>query len=992
MQKKLLLFANFLFLLNSIYAATSVAPKRGSARSNYPRNSHHVVGGGGYAVEMRNGEIWAWGDNTYGQLGIGNNIQQESPMREITNAINWADINPGQSHVLAVKADGTLWAWGRNNFGQLGIGNTIDQNIPQQIGTDNDWVTTGCGGNQSFAIKSNGTLWAWGNNSSGQLGIGNNINSNSPVQIGNANNWTDVAAGNNFTVALNSSGQILTWGSDASGQLGNGPGGGSLNSPSNIVLSNDKWLAIEAGANYAMAIKHDGTLFSWGANNQGQLGLGNYTNQHTPQSVSSTLPWIGISCGQEGNNSLNQHSLGLKADGTVWSWGDNNLGQLGNTQVSINTNEPQIISSIADIVAVECGWGVSYIRNVSGQVYACGTDTSGAIGNATVGGNSGSFIAISVVPIGWSSFSAGENYNVAIKSDGTLWFWGSNTNGQLGNGTAIPSQVNTATQIGTSNNWKLVSAGTHHILAINSAGQLFAWGSNSSGQIGNGTSGGFVGTPVQIASTTPWTSVSAGNLFSLGVKANGTLWAWGINGAGQIGQGNLNTFITPTQVGSDNKWVFVNAGFASAAAVKADGTLWMWGENNFGQLGKGNNSSGSQNYSPVQVSGGDWLCIGHASGSTHVVALKSNGTLWSWGNNGSGALGNGTNTTITANYSPSQIGNEQTWVLCAAGQSHSAALKVDGSPWTWGDNSFGQLGLGYFGNSPSVFVPTQVFTARFQDPLDIVIDISCGWQHTAVIKDYRERICVTGRNLNGQIGDGTFGTPNNRNEFQCLVYAPPCVAPTIPSLFKSPSNNVCPGTNSTLSITSGNLNSSTEWRWYADACGSNFINAGNSITVNPTSTRTYFVRGESGGCAPGSCASITVNVTATFTPSVSISTANTTVCAGTNVVFTATPTNGGFTPSYQWKVNGNNVGTNNATYSTSSLTNGQVVSCVLTSSLTCAVPTTATSNSLNMTVTASVTPSISISTATTTVCSGASVLCLQQRQQMVELHLVINGK
>ena len=957
MKKKILLC--FLPILASISccAATSAAPKAGVARSNYPRNAHHVVGGGGYAVELRNGEIWAWGSNQFGQLGIGNTIQQESPIREFTNASNWADINPGESHVLAVKADGTLWAWGRNHFGQLGLDDNIDRDTPQQIGFDNDWVTIGCGGNHSFAIKTNGTLWAWGDNSSGQLGLGGASNFpliSTPVQIGTASNWLHVAAGSNFTLALNSSGGMFTWGSDAFGQLGNGAAS-AVFSPTQIEV-NSKWIVIEAGADYAMAIKSDGTLFTWGKNQRGQLGNNTTINANAPVPVSSAMPWIGISCGQSGASGNVQHSIGLKADGSVWTWGDNTLGALGNTQNSTQTTlvPTPIFPIVNNIVAVETGNGVSYIRDAAGQVYAAGTDITGAIGNTAPQSGSESFIPISVVPVSWSSISAGQNLTLALKSDGTIWLWGSNSSGQLGNGTLSPTIVTTATQIGTANNWKMITAGADHVMAINALGELYAWGGNGSGQLGNGATSASVLSPILIPSTVPWISVSGGDSFSLGVKANGTLWSWGSNSTAQLGKGNISNVVanlSPSQIGTETNWVFANAGKVSGAAVKADGTLWMWGDNSFGQLGKGNNNSGSQNYTPAMVSGGDWTCIGHGSGSVHVVALKSNGTLWSWGRNNEGQLGNGTNTVSVSNYSPSQIGTDQIWVLCAAGYDHSAALHVDGSPWTWGDNTYGQLGLGYFGNTPPVYSPAQVFTVRYQDPLDIVIDISCGWYHTGVVKDYRERVCVTGLNTSGQIGDGTSGTVNNKNEFQCLVYAPPCVLPSLPTLSKNPNNNVCPGANTILSITAGNLNSATQWRWYADNCGSNYLGTGTSLLVNPTSTRTYYVRGENGGCViPGSCASITVNVNPNVSPSILISTATTTACAGASVVFTATATNGGTAPGYQWKVNGTNTGTNNSTFTTSSLSNGQEVSCVLTSNANCVNPTTAASNILAITI------------------------------------------
>jgi alpha-tubulin suppressor-like RCC1 family protein len=977
-RRNLPILSLLLLLINTVVVADVVtSPKTKSSRSNYPRNAHHVAGGGGFAVEIRNGEIWAWGNNTNGQLGIGNNLQQEVPVREATTASNWSDINPGKSHVLALKADGTLWAWGRNLEGQLGNGTTTSSNVPIQVGTDQDWVSMGCSGNQSFAIKANGTLWAWGDNTFGQLGV--SVLAQTPTQVGTANNWISVAAGSDFTMALRSDGSLWTWGADGSGQLGNGTAG-AVSVPTQISQGN-QWSTIEAGLNYAMAIQSNGSLWTWGNNSRGQLGIGSFTDADQPTQVSSTMPWIGISCGQDGLSNNNQHSLGLKADGIAYSWGDNVGGQLGNGQFGTTAqNFPLALTALSNIVAVECGWGVSYIRNVSGRVFAFGFDIVGAVGNPAVNQNINQPLAISIVPIGWSSFSSGENFTLAIKSNGTLWFWGSNSNGQLGVPFTNTPFTSTATQIGTDTTWKSVSAGRNHLLAIKGNGQLYAWGSNSSGQIGNGSSIGDVVTPFQVPSTLPWITASAGSSFSLGIKANGSLWTWGENGAGQLGFGNNSqnsSNFSPQQVGSSNDWIYSQCAELSAAAVRSNGTLWMWGDNTFGQLGNGNNTNTVSNFSPSQVPGANWTCVGHTSGAKHVVGLKANGTIWSWGRNNFGQLGRGNNTNNTSNYAPAQIGNDQNWVLTAVGAEHSGALKANGTLWTWGDNTYGQLGQSYFGNTPPIYIPTQVNNFNSSnnpspgDP-EAIIDFNCGYTHSGIIRATRERICMTGRNTFGQIGDGTFGAPNNRNEFQCLVYAPPCVDPEIPQLQKFPTN-VCPGQITTLSIVSGNLNSATVWKWYAGACGSNYIASGNSIQVNPNSTTTYFVRGEGGGCVtPGSCAGIVVTVTPNLVPSIVIATSNTTVCVGAAVSFTSTISNGGTNPTYQWTVNGNPVGTNSSTFTTAALLTGDLVACHLSSNQLCAFPDTAGSNQLEITVSASPTAIISAG-GSTTICSGQSV-------------------
>ena len=215
MKKSLLQLLSTSFILISLhsFAGTSPASSTGKGRSNSLRNAHHIVGGNGFAVEIRSGEIWSWGANDKGQLGTGNNTPSSVPVQEATHSTNWVDINAGSGHVMAVKSDGTLWVWGLNDKGQLGIGNQTDQNIPVQIGTERDWVSLGCGSSQSFAIKANGSMWVCGSNQSGALGL--NIlqtifNQLSLTQLGNSLNWKFVSGSDNFVAALQADGTVYT--------------------------------------------------------------------------------------------------------------------------------------------------------------------------------------------------------------------------------------------------------------------------------------------------------------------------------------------------------------------------------------------------------------------------------------------------------------------------------------------------------------------------------------------------------------------------------------------------------------------------------------------------------------------------------------------------------------------------------------------------------------------------------------------------------------
>lgn len=269
-----------------------------------------------------NGTLWAWGRNQYGQLGIGNTTNQTRPV-QVGTASNWASVwangNNGM-HVAGLRSDGTLWSWGGNILGQLGIGNTTNQKTPVQVGTDADWASASPSYDHTVAIKNNGTIWAWGDNTNGQLGIGNTTPHNSPVQVGSDADWVSVYAGLRFTIAIKANGTLWAWGLNTSGQLGIG---NTTNQTSPVQVGTDvDWATIRAGASHVLAQKTDGTLWSWGDNQSGQLGDGTTNNRLSPAQVGTANDWIGVSAGFGGN-------AVMKADKTIWVWGSNGYGQLG---------------------------------------------------------------------------------------------------------------------------------------------------------------------------------------------------------------------------------------------------------------------------------------------------------------------------------------------------------------------------------------------------------------------------------------------------------------------------------------------------------------------------------------------------------------------------------------------------------------------------------------------------------------------------------------
>lgn len=312
----------------------------------------------------------------------------------------------------------------------------------------------------------------------------------------------------------------------------------------------------------------------------------------------------------------------------------------------------------------------------------------------------------------WTKVDTSGNSTIGLRIDGSLWSWGINSSGVLGLGLQpdIFTPLSPA-QIGTDNDWsENYSISSNITLAIKTNGLLFAWGNNENGQAGNGTSGSqnFILAPQQIGTDT-WKAVasSAGSSYSLGVKTDGSLWAWGKNEAGQLGTGNLTPTTTPTRIENDNDWAKVFSANRTSYAIKNDGTLWSWGGYNSNYL-LGYLGTQSESLTPHQVgTSNNWVTI--ATESNFVIGLQSNGTLWAWGINPdqfyAGFYGNGNPDTNNYRNNPTQIGTDTDWVHVDISNQNSFATKSNGTLWGWGINTQGRLGDG---TTVTRYIPTQL--------------------------------------------------------------------------------------------------------------------------------------------------------------------------------------------------------------------------------------------------------------------------------------------
>ncbi len=341
-------------------------------------------------------------------------------------------ISGGMNFSLAIKADGTLWAWGTNGFAQLGDGTTVNKELPEQIGTGTNWVSVAAGDNFSLGIKSDGTLWAWGLNNHGQLGLGDTVTRLVPTKVGSAQ-WVSIDAGSAHSVGLLSDGTLQAWGYGAYGQLGSGGLSDQL-TPSYVGDGLPGWRMISAGRNHTAAIDGNGKLWTCGRNSYGQLGIGSYVDQASLTQVGTATNWEYASAGDD-------HTVAKTTTGQLWSFGKNLQGQLGLGDTT-SRNAPVQIGTATNWSSVDTGAANTAAIKTDGTLWCWGYNSNGQIGDGTTTNRTS---PTAIDGTGWLSASVGYFHTMGVKSDGTLWCWGLNSFGQLGLGDLVDRLVPTQT-------------------------------------------------------------------------------------------------------------------------------------------------------------------------------------------------------------------------------------------------------------------------------------------------------------------------------------------------------------------------------------------------------------------------------------------------------------------------------------------------------------------------------------------------------------------
>jgi len=758
---------------------------------------------------LDDGSVSCWGNNSVGQLGDGTTTNRNIPTQtsNLGTGRTAVAISIGTRHTCAILDNASVSCWGANYYGELGDGTTIDRSTPAQIsslGTGRTAVAISSGGSRTCAVLDDGTVSCWGRNLYGGLGDGTTIDRATPAQtssLGTGRTAVAISSGASHTCALLDDATVSCWGDNWYGQLGDGTNNQrNTPTPTSSLGENRGAVAISSGYGHTCAILDDASVSCWGKNLYGQLGDGTNTNRNTPTQTSS----LGTGRTAVAISSGLHFSCAILDNASVRCWGDNSVGQLGDgtggdltenynrstpTQTSSfgTTTNPRTVAlserdfdgdGILNIFDIHRNLDYSGITISSGSMHTCailddgsvscwGDNGQGQLGDGTTTSRNTS-APTSSLGTGRTAvaISSGSSHTCAILDNGSVSCWGFNNVGQGG---ALNPNRRTPTQtssLGTGRTAVAISSGNEHTCAILDDGTVSCWGSNEWGQLGDGTNYRR-NTPNQTSSLgTGRTAVaiSSGNYHTCAILDDGTVSCWGNNPGGQLGDGTNTDQYTPTQtssLGTGRTAVAITAGYSHTCALLDDSSVSCWGYNGDGQLGDGTNTDrGPSNQTSSLGTGRTAVAI--SSGASHTCALLDDGTVSCWGGNYVGQLGDGTGGNVSQNNNrntPNQTSSFGTGRTAVAISStiggHTCAILDDASVSCWGDNWYGQLGDGTNTNRDT---PTQ--TSSLGTNRGAVV-ISSGYRYTCVILNDTSVSCW-GKNTFGQLGDGTNtdrGTP-----------------------------------------------------------------------------------------------------------------------------------------------------------------------------------------------------------------------------------------
>lgn len=633
-------------------------------------------------VLTTSGGVKCWGRNDSGQLGNNSSLPNSNVVDVVGLGSGIAAISAGSDHACALTTGGGVKCWGSNQYGQLGNNSTTNSSTPVDVsGLDSDITAIGAGSGYTCALNGAGMVKCWGRNEVGQLGNGNTSESHLPVDVTGLSNVLAIGTGAAHTCAKTNS-DVKCWGWNLYGQLGNNSTTNSSTAVDVSGLGSDI-KAIGAGAEHSCALNNSGALRCWGSNRYGQLGNNSEANSSIP-----------VNIGALGNNvkaiSLNYHNCAVMTTGTVNCWGWNSSGQLGNDTPG-NSRKPVDVSGLTSgSKGISVGYSHTCALTAINGAKCWGWNVYGQLGDGSVLDRK-TAVDVNGLTTGVSAVSAGHAHTCALLATSGVQCWGDNSFGQLGNSDTIQNNLPVAVN-GLSSGVSAVSAGGYHTCALLISGGVKCWGANQAGQLGDGSTISRT-VPVDVQGLTSGVvAISAGENHTCAVLAAGGVKCWGVNQAGQLGDGSKITRAVPVNVSGLSGVASVVAGNSHTCAQLTNGGAVCWGDNSFGQLGDGSTSKHTTSVSVTSL-GGDVtaLMLSDTATCASVQGNDGNNLVKCWGDNRVGQLGDESTNDSTQ---PVVVSNLSTVSAVSANGFHHCVLTGGGGIKCWGSNSRGELGNG----------------------------------------------------------------------------------------------------------------------------------------------------------------------------------------------------------------------------------------------------------------------------------------------------------
>lgn len=719
--------------------------------------STQVVAGGIHSCALTTaGRVLCWGGGDHGQLGTSLVLQSSVPVA-VESLTNVVSIASGYAHTCALTTLGKVWCWGYNSDGALGDGSFTERHTPVAVANLDNVVAITAGEDHTCALTAVGAVYCWGNNNHSQLGDGTTTKESTPVVVKNLTKGVIAisASGGDHTCAVTAAGSALCWGWNAAGQLGDGTNA-DRSTPVQVNGLSSGIVAIAAGGKHTCALTTIKSIHCWGFNNHGQLGDGTGIDSWTPVDVKNLSNVVSLtSGGSVTSGSSEGYSCAVTQDGSTYCWGDNILGQLGDGSF-VDRWVPTRVNG--DFALVGAGVEHTCALTAIGGVYCWGLNALGDLGDGTKTSRPAP-VGVYGLSSQISALAAGYAHTCALVAD-TVRCWGANNVGQLGDGTTTSRGVPLA--VPGLANVSAIAAGFGHTCALTTGGSVSCWGNNDLGQLGDGTQterwspAAVNGLPAGIV------RITAGGSHNCALTLAGAVWCWGYNANGEVGDGSTgNNRLLPVPVsGLGAGGVIVGsvvAGGQHTCALTAAGDVACWGYNSHGQLGDGTNTSRSV---PTVVGGLPGPVATIAAGYLHTCVQTTSGALMCWGATIWGQVGDGTT-------SMDRLKPTCPLTLCAVGaidglwggsiNDHTwARVRNQAAIWGWGNNFFGQLGLGDSGMGTNRAQPVKNPAFNGLAPR---FTMTAGGDHTCALDDTGLR-CM-GYNSYGQLGDGSTTQQNS---------------------------------------------------------------------------------------------------------------------------------------------------------------------------------------------------------------------------------------